>query len=59
MISIELTLEEARVIYKNLKNHYINMDDQRIVYDFVHKLDFSINAEQQMTENNATRNVDK
>jgi len=39
MITVDMNVSDAMVIYRNLRNHFINPDDQRIVYDFVHLLD--------------------
>lgn len=39
MITIEMKDEDAAVIYRNLRNHFITPDDQRTVYNFVHLLD--------------------
>ncbi len=36
---IEMEASDAAVIYRNLRNHFINPDDQRTVYNFVHLLD--------------------
>ena len=40
-IKIDIDEETAKVVYKNLRNHFITPDnnEQRIVYDFVHLLD--------------------
>jgi hypothetical protein len=38
-ITIDLDEKDARVIYINLRNHFVIHDDQRVVYDFVHLLD--------------------
>lgn len=45
MIKIELPLDEAVKIYRNLQNHFIAPDDQRAVYDFVHELERLIDLE--------------
>lgn len=39
MITIEMKEEDAAAIYRNLRNHFIAPDDQRVVYNFVHLLD--------------------
>lgn len=51
MINIQLTLEEAKVIHKNLTHHFVTPDheEQRTFYDFVHKLDYLIDIEQQVS----------
>lgn len=45
MIRIELTRDEAVRIYRNLQNHFITHEDQRVVYDFVHELERLIDLE--------------
>lgn len=50
-IKLTVSLEEARVLYKYLKSNWVMPEDQRIVYDFVHRLDGLI----QQSENQNAR----